>query len=185
MRCHFSTPGNCRDVTSLWNAATKDTHPRTTTTEQLQTAVTQLVQSANTTSTNRQYHKQWVAFVDFHEHIMKVPMRIPAQQVSVAMFAAHLKQKGLRGSTIKTYMTSISNIHKLLGHDDPTDTYLVRKTQQGISNTEQINTLQRLPIMDTEMKLITQAISYATSCTYTQIMLKALFLITYYAWLRV
>ena len=116
---------------------------------------------------------------------MKVPMRIPAQQVSVAMFAAHLKQKGLRGSTIKTYMTSISNIHKLLGHDDPTDTYLVRKTQQGISNTEQINTLQRLPIMDTEMKLITQAISYATSCTYTQIMLKALFLITYYAWLRV
>ena len=116
---------------------------------------------------------------------MKVPMRIPAQQVLVAMFAAHLKQKGLRGSTIKTYMTSISNVHKLLGHDDPTDTYLVRKTQQGISNTEPINTLQRLPIMDTEMKLITQAISYATSCTYTQIMLKALFLITYYACLRV
>ena len=140
MRCHFSTPGNCRDVTSLWNAATIDTHPRTSTATQLQAPVKQLVQSANTTSTNRQYHHQWVTFVDFHEHVMQVPMRIPAQQVSVAMFAAHLKQKGLRSSTIKTYMTSISNVHKLLGHADQTDSYLVKKTQQGISNTEPKNT---------------------------------------------
>ena len=185
MRCHFSTPCKCRDVTSPWNAATIDTHPRTPTTTQLQAVVKQLVQSANTTSTNRQYHHKWVTFVDFHEHVMQVPMRIPAQQVSVAMFAAHLKQKGLRSSTIKTYMTSISNVHKLLGHADPTDYYLVKKTQQGISNTEPKNTLQRLPIMNTELKLITQAIPYATSCIYTQIMLKALFHIAYHACLRV
>ena len=46
-------------------------------------AVKLLVHSANTISTNRLYNQHLVAFVDFHEHLMHVPMRIPALQVPV------------------------------------------------------------------------------------------------------
>ena len=101
------------------------------------------------------------------------------------MFTAHLKQKQLRSSTIKTYLSAISNVHKLLGLNDPTDSFLVTKTIQGIATTEPKLTKQRLAITNIELKQITQAIPYSTSCAYTQIMLKALFHFTYHACLRV
>ena len=107
MRCHFSTPGNCRDVTSLWNAATIDTHPRTSTTAQLQAAVKQLVQSANTTSTNRQYHQQLVTFVDFHEQVMHVPMLIPASQY----ISGYVRSSPETKVTAKQYHKDIHDIY--------------------------------------------------------------------------
>ena len=101
------------------------------------------------------------------------------------MFAAHLQRQGLRSSTIKTYLSAISNVHKLLGQTDPTNTFLVNKMVQGIVNTESKSEQTRLPITNTELHKIMQAIPFCTGCTYTQIMLEALCLLAYHACLRV
>ena len=158
-----------------------NTNTRTSTASQLQTAVINLVQLANNNATNKQYQQHWGAFVKVHTQI-QAPFTIPATAIMIAMFAASLRQQGLQASTIRTYLSAISNVHKLLGHSDPAATFLVHKTVQGIFNTEAKCTSQRLPITNTELKQLVEAIPYCVSSAYNmRIMLKVLFLLTYHA----
>ena len=110
---------------------------------------------------------------------------LPSSPSTVAMFAAHLQQRGLRASTIYTYLSAVSNKHKLLNLTDPTEAYHVVKTMQGIKNSEPKQLPQRLPITKMILKQIVNNVPFSTTCTYMQVMLRALFLLTYHACLRV
>ena len=142
-----------------------------------------LVQSSASPATNRQYKQQLDTFIDFHKTIHET-YKLPASPNTVSMFAAQLHERGLKCATIQTYMSAISNAHKLQNISDPTITYLVTKTLQGIKKNEPVITTNRLPITKTILHKIISNIPFCTSCTYTQIMLRALFLLTYHACLR-
>ena len=142
------------------------------------------MENAASPTTNRQYQQQWTSFVEFHQ-IIQIPFKLPSTSDTVSMFTAHLQQQGLKSSTIQTYLSAISNRHKLENLSDPTATYLVTKTLQGIKNSEPNDTQRRLPITKTILQRIILSIPFCTSNIYTQTMLRALFLLTYHACLRV
>ena len=146
--------------------------------------VVKLIETAASPAKNRQYQQQWVSFVDFHQKVL-IPFTLPASANTVAMFAAHLQQRGLKCSTIQTYLSAISNKHKLENLIGPTGTYLVAKPLQGIKNAETKEPLQRLPIIRSILHQILDTVPFCTTCKYTQTMLRALFLLTYYSCLRV
>ena len=64
--------------------------------------VLKLIETPASPATNRQYQHHWVSFVDFHRKVL-IPFTLPASASTVAMFAAHLQQRGLKCSTIQTY----------------------------------------------------------------------------------
>ena len=111
-----------------------------------------LVQSSASPATNRQYKQQLDTFIDFHK-IIHETYKLPASPNTVSMFAAQLHERGLKCATIQTYMSAISNAHKLQNISDPTITYLVTKTLQGIKKNEPVITTNRLPITKTILQL--------------------------------
>ena len=137
MRCYNSSAGHHNDPTTIWHANTTTSYTGRSKTKHIQSAVNKLVENAASPTTNRRYQQQWTSFVEFHQ-IIQIPFNLPSTSHTVSMFTAHLQQQGLKSSTIQTYLTAISNRHKLENLSDPTATYLVTKTLQGIKTGNQM-----------------------------------------------
>ena len=101
---------------------------------------------------------------------------MPVPQHIVAMFIVNLHQKGLKASTIHTYITAISFVHKIKQLADPTAGFLITKTIQGISNVDkQSSTPSRKPITKDLLHQIIDAVPYTQPNQYAISLVKALF----------
>jgi hypothetical protein len=82
--------------------------------------VTQLVDSSLTESTRKLYNKVWLELtifctVQLHEQDSHPPISIS----TLSLFLAYLFDKGYASSTMITYNSTISYVHKLNGLIDP------------------------------------------------------------------
>ena len=115
---------------------------------------------------------------------MKIESMLSILPKHVALFIAHLYSKTLQHTTIRTYISAISFIHKIQGLEDPTVSFLVSKALQGITKMNRHTKTPLLPITKVEMGLILLEIPFATNNIYDQKMYRALFLLTFHACLR-
>ena len=136
-------------------------------------------------SSFKSYIRHWNYFSEFLHSVLHQKVYLPIHSQHIAMFIAHLHTKDLQHSTIKSYLSALSFIHKAGNLPDPVNTHLVRKSMIGIKNLQTVKTSMRLPITKHVLKCILSAIPYATNNPYMQCMYRALFLLTYYACLRV
>ena len=135
-------------------------------------------------STIRSYIRHWHYFQLFLTNSIQATTALPIPSLNIALFIAHLHDKHLASSTIRSYITTISFMHKLGNFTDPTKSCLITKALLGLKNS-QVKLSHRLPITKNILQKIIQAISFATNDRYVKILYTALFLFTYHACLRV
>ena len=109
---------------------------------------------------------------------------IPSQVNHVCLFILHLANNSLSHSTIRTYLSAISFVHKLHNADDPTSAFMVAKTLQGIKNLHGPSTNQRLPITKDILHDFLHSLPYAVPNRIELITWNAIFLFTFHACLR-
>ena len=129
-------------------------------------------------SSFKSYIRHWNYFSEFLHGVLYQEVCLPIHSQHIAMFIAHLHTKDLQHSTIKSYLSALSFIHKAGNLPDPDNTHLVRKSLIGIKSLQTVKTSMRLPITKLVLKCILSAILYVR-------MYRALFLLTYYTCLRV
>lgn len=82
--------------------------------------VEELARKSRGASTLKSYDSDWRSFELWaleHQH-----QTLPATPTTVALYLAHLADRGLAASTVRRHLTSVSVRHQLAGHDDPNPT---------------------------------------------------------------
>ena len=106
------------------------------------------------------------------------------QPINLVLFVAFLHGKGYAPSTVETYMSAISFIHKLNWAGDPASDFLVRKAIQGLQKARPTAD-SRLPISLPVLHKLVDALPACTSIAYKQAMFRCMFLMAFFALLRV
>lgn len=85
---------------------------------------------ARATNTTRAYRSDVATFTAWANE--RGLVALPALPATVATYAAHLAGQGRAVSTIGRAMVSLSQAHRLAGHDSPTSSAIVRDVLKGI-----------------------------------------------------
>lgn len=109
--------------------------------------------------------------------------QLPIDSSDLILFIAYLKNKSFVASTISTYISAISFLHKINQKADPTNSFLVEKILQAVHKERTSDC--RLPITGVVLNQIVNALRFTVSCQYEQILLTAMFTLAYHALLRV
>ena len=104
------------------------------------------------------------------------------QPINLALFVAFLHGKGYAPSTVETYMSAISFIHKLNRAGDPASDFLVRKAIQGLHKACPTAD-SRLPISLSVLHKLIDVLLTCNSIAYKQAMFHCMFLMSVFAFL--
>ena len=143
------------------------------------------IDRANTTRTRARYRSNWQHFVNFCRHLKESKQQfLPASPCLIRCFCEALCKEGKAPSTIRTYLEAIADVHQSTGFTDPTSNYLVTKHMRGVAkHRPSINT--RSPLSTHDLKKLVKALS-ATGCTFfTLALLKTMFALMFFAFLRI
>lgn len=131
-------------------------------------------------SARKSYKKSWQLLFQI---CIPTPKGLPLSVIQVCNFIGHLYARQYSPSTITSHTSAISYIHKLASCPDPTSSFIVRKLLKGCNNLSSRSDT-RLPITkDILIKLI-GALKFFVSDPYHQVLLKAIFLLAFNAFLR-
>ena len=108
----------------------------------------------------------------------------PSTQNMVSQFIAKLFLQNLSPSTIASYLSAISFVHKAKNILDPTDNFIVKKILKGVQNIKG-HSDTRLPITGPISCKLIDSLPKVVTTPYHQMMLKAMFLLAFYAFLRI
>lgn len=109
---------------------------------------------------------------------------MPALLSQISLFIIHLANTGITTSTIRTYLSAISFVHKMQNLQDPTTAFIISKTLQGIKNLHTSTSLPRLPITKDILHTLLRTLPYAVPSQQDHTLWRAIFLFTYHACLR-
>ena len=118
---------------------------------------------------------------------MSTHFRLPpysAVGYHVALFVTSLHHRSLAYSTIRTYISALSFLFRLQSQADPTSALLVVKALQGVQNLAR-NKSSLLPISKSLLHHLITVIPKCVSVQYDRVMFTSIFLLTYYACLRI
>ena len=135
-------------------------------------------------TTQDAYLHHWNALTSFMSDILHTKTELPINTHVVALFISHLYSKNLQYSTIRTYVSAISYVHKMTANTDPTTSFFIQKLLQGIKNQSQHFRSPLKPITKDMLHKLVDTIPFCTSSSYMQTLYKALFLLTFHACLR-
>ena len=148
--------------------------------DQLHKTMTASIQPTTANTYQHHYH----AFLEFVTHNLNLTPQIPAQPNHICLFIVHLANLGLSTSTIRTYLSAVSFVHKIQNLMDPTAAFVISKTLQGINNLQGSTSSPRLPITKPILHNLLQTLAYAVPTNQEHIIWHALFSFTYHACLR-
>ena len=132
--------------------------------------------------------KTYKTAADFLENFRKIYKMNPIWPVPVEMlaqFIAYLSHKGLTASTVSTYISGLSHVHKMNGLHDSTKFYLISKMLEGMKRKNPQQTDIRAPISIDLLKHMIKSLLHACSSHYEAHMFSAAFSLAYFDMLRV
>ena len=130
------------------------------------------------------YTRHWTSLMSFlHQH--SLPDTLPIHQQHIALFVTQLHNQGLRHTTIRTYISAISFVHKLRGFPDNTSHFLINKAVKGASKRQLQSPRKLLPITKSLLHQMCDSLSIATPLVYNLIIYKSFFLTSFYACTRI
>lgn len=100
------------------------------------------------------------------------------------LYIANCYRQGLAASTTRTHLSALSFTFQLSGYNDITQHFWVKKQLQGYSKVKPAND-SRLPITPHILSKIVYALPHTTSSAFTSILLHAMYVLAYSAFLRV
>ena len=100
------------------------------------------------------------------------------------MFIAHLHNVNYATSTIRTFVSAISYIHKIHQLPDPSSSFLITKTLKGLKKLRPAVDI-RQPITSTMLCHLLGAIQSLNRTNYELVLFRAMFLVAFYAFCRI
>ena len=141
-----------------------------------------VVQAALRTSTHKLYERAWKLLCDFGQ---KFGLQIfPLDSVTLGLFMTNLHHQNYATSTIRTFVSAISYYHKILGHQDPGNSFLISKTFQGLKQLKPSQDI-RQPITLPLLHQIVDSLEYIPLDPYNKLLYKTMFLVSFYGLCRV
>lgn len=135
-------------------------------------------------STRATYQRAMTVFQDFYHKIYHTPATLPFNTDDLKLFIAFSYSQQLTSTTVSTYLSALSYFHKLQNFADPTQSFLVKKCMQGYQKLTAKPDV-RLPITQTVLRKLVYALDFTVSCAFHRLMLKAMYLLAFHAFLRV
>ena len=143
-----------------------------------------LLHSAISRGSRRIYQRAWTVYAKFAQQCVSFDaLVLPLSVNSVALFIAHLSARQFAPSTISTYISALSYVHKLHGHADPTKAFLILKLLSAIKSRSRPDV--RLPITLPVLHLLVDTLAHVSSSLYQRTLFKAMFSTTFYGFLRI
>ena len=111
--------------------------------------------------------------------------QIPSSDEDVAAFLANLQKMGLKYTTIRSYLTAIAYVHKVIGDStEKTSSHLIQATMRGIKNKANAHINKATPITRDILQLLLDSLYKTKFSEYTIKHAKALFLTAYHTCAR-
>ena len=138
-----------------------------------------------TPATHRTYERAIKLYTNFLERLSQNTLKpFPASSHHVMLFVAHCYDSNLAASSVLTYISALSYFHKIKGFPDPTQSFVIRKCLQGYQKERATND-QRKPITLNILCKLIASLKHTTSSEYLRVMLKAMYLLAFHAFLRI
>lgn len=101
-------------------------HTSTTAISKLRGDIQRLLDASLTKSSLASYSHAWTVFKDFAEKYDLI-IEFPVKQHILVYYVAYLFSKDYAATTISSYLSAISYIHKLNSFGDPCSSFLIQK----------------------------------------------------------
>ena len=133
-----------------------------------------LMGSALTSSSRKSYQRAWRVFQIFHQRFYKSSdFRLPLSSPQIALFISHLSASNLAPSTITSYLSAISYVHKIKGLQDRTKSFLILKLLTALGR--QRSTDVRLPITRPVLHELVGSLRYTNSSAFQRSLYSTMF----------
>ena len=109
--------------------------------------------------------------------------QLPVSSSQLALFISYLSAKKLAPSTITSYLSAISYVHKIKSYTDPTKYFLIHKLLTAVSR-QRLADL-RLPITRPVLHEVIKSLQHTTSSAFQRCLYSAMFLLAFYGFFRV
>ena len=125
----------------------------------------------------------WLHFKRFMTTVLWRPAKFPISRYELSLFLTTLQSQSYKFSTIQSYASAISFIHKINELPDPTKSFYIQRLLKGAKKLLAARTSLK-PIRHYLLCKMIDKIVMALENPYTNKMMKALLLLSYYACLR-
>lgn len=134
-------------------------------------------------NTKAVYNNAVRSFNQFREqHALDCIWPVPVSHV--ASYISYCFQNGYSPSTVTTYMSAISFVHKLRLFQDPTDSFIVKKLMEGFKRLQSCKD-SRAPITEDILQKVCHSLSSVCYNQYEMALFKAVFCIAYFGLFRI
>ena len=131
------------------------------------------------------YKRPWKLFTDWSaSYLGDMPINLPLQPAILALFIAHLYSRSYSSSSVTTYISAISYVHKLAGVADPTETPLIIQILKGYRKLTPVNDV-RLPITLPVLRNLIRAFEHSLSSHYQSGFVSAMCALAFFSFLRI
>ena len=131
------------------------------------------------------YRRPWRLFTDWYAaYLSDLPVSLPLQPALLALFIAHLYSKKYSSSSVTTYISAISYVHKLAGVTDPTETPVIIQVLKGYRKLAPVSDV-RLPITLPVLRQLVRAFDHSLSSQYQTFLMSAMCALAFFAFLRI
>ena len=149
-----------------------------------------LLLGSMSTPTKYQYRRVFHLLVSFQQECFPKATIWPASKGTVASFVAYLYSKKSAPTTISTYISTLSSMHKISGLPDPCSSFLVKKIILGMhKQSRSLEKRLQITIINYMNKDILDRLLHAAKLSatsaYQLALFRALFLIAFHAFLRI
>ena len=130
------------------------------------------------------YQRAWVVFHQFYAQFYAcTDPQVPLPLTCIPLFISYLSFRKLASSTIKSYLSAISYVHKLKGLHDPTKSFLVEKLLTALSRQQPLDI--HLPITRPVLHGLLHSLSFSNSSAFQRSLFSAMFLVAFYGLFRI
>lgn len=102
----------------------------------------------------------------------------------VALFIAFLHAQEYAPSSISSYVSALGYIHRLQNMPDPTEVFVVKRMLRSVHKMGRKRD-SRLPITESILNKLVLSLPFITKSYYDKIMFRSMFLLAFYAFLRI
>ena len=147
-------------------------------------ALTELIASSLNPQSRSIYKRNMDKYLQFCHTYFAASIAPTVDMGILCHYIAYLHLQGLSASTVRSAVSSLNFIHQLAGGQDFSDNFILKKVLSGVSKSNpSIDT--RLPITKDILVKLCQVIPHITEDPYLRALFKSMFLLAFYAFLRV
>ena len=145
-----------------------------------------LLSSSLTAGSRRSYQRAWIIFRQFYlQFYASDDPLLPVPSTCLCLFISYLISRKLSPSSVTSYLSANSYVHKLRGLHDPTKSFLNSKLLTAFSRRQPGGVDIRLPVTRPVLRELVRALSFTNSSVFQRSLFSAVFLVAFYGLFRI